>query len=149
MYNLSFYLFTLLFVSLLMFPFILLTIIFIVYEHIQMYLEELKGRQQKFKDINYLIAIFEDEKSDSDLLEEGLNAFNENFMHFGEIEKDSKEYQQRIEFIAAFSKCINMDIDSVVRYREIFVKENPNYKKEIETVIGSALKNREERKGKK
>lgn len=42
-----------------------------------------------------------------------------------------------------------MDIDSVVRYREIFVKENPNYKKEIETVIGSALKGREERKGKK
>ena len=42
-----------------------------------------------------------------------------------------------------------MDIDRVVNYREEIVKANPNYKKEIETVIGSALKNREDKKGKK
>ncbi|MBX7490181.1 hypothetical protein [Helicobacter turcicus] len=149
MYNLTFHLFVFLFISFLMFPFFLLTMVFIVYERIQAYLEELRGREQQFKNIDYLISIFEDEKSDSSLLEEALNAFNEHFMHFGNTSKDSKEYQSCIDFITAFSKCVNMDIDSVVRYREIFVDANPNYKKEIETVIGSALKNREERKGKK
>ncbi|MCI5969500.1 hypothetical protein [Helicobacter sp.] len=128
-----------------MLPFFLLTIVFVVYARIQAYLEELKGREQKFKNIDYLIAIFQDEKSDSSLLEEALNAFNEHFMRFGSASKDSKEYQGCIDFIAAFSKCANMHIDDVVRHREIFVKENPNYKKEIETVIGSALKNREDK----
>ncbi len=42
-----------------------------------------------------------------------------------------------------------MDIDRVVNYREDLVKANPNFKKEIETVIGQALKNRDEKKGKK
>ncbi|WP_279127861.1 hypothetical protein [Helicobacter winghamensis] len=149
MYNLSFHLFVFLIINLLILPFFLLAMVFIIYERIQEYLEELRGREQKFKNIDYLITIFEDEKSDSSLLEEALNSFCEHFIHFGNTSKDSKEYQQCINFIAAFSKCLNMDIDSVVRYREIFVKENPNYKKEIETVIGSALKGREERKGKK
>ncbi|WP_299548445.1 hypothetical protein [uncultured Helicobacter sp.] len=149
MYNLSFHLFVFLFVSLLMLPFFLLTMVFLVYERIQAYLEELRGREQKFKNIHYLISIFKDENSTQELLEEALNAFNEHFIHFGDKNKDSKEYQDCLEFISAFSHCFNIDIDSVVRQREVFVKENPNYKKEIETVIGSALKSREERKGKK
>ena len=149
MYNFNFYLFTFLFLFILMLPFFLLGGGFIIYERIQSYLAVLKCRDKKFHNINYLISIFKDENSEQELLEEALESFNKYFLHFGDISKESKEYQGRIDFIGALSWCPKMDIDRVVNYREEIVKANPNYKKEIETVIGSALKNRDEKKGKK
>ncbi|TLD82431.1 hypothetical protein LS70_007455 [Helicobacter sp. MIT 11-5569] len=149
MYNLTFHLFVFFLVSLLILPFFLLTMVFIVYERIQAYLDDLKGHERKLRNIDYLISVFENEESSIEQLEEALKAFEEYFLHFGNAAKDSKEYQGCIDFVSAFSKCPKMDIDRVVRSRESFVEANPNYKKEIETVIGSALKNREERKGKK
>lgn len=149
MYNITFHLFIFLLISLLMAPFFMLSIAFIVYEYIQKYLALIRGREQKFKNINYLISIFKDQASSHELLEEALEAFNTHFLHFNGFAKDSKEYQGCLDFIGAFAWCPNMDIDRVVSYREEIVKANPNYKKEIETVIGSALKNREEKKGKK
>ena len=149
MYNITFHLFIFLLISLLMAPFFMLSIAFIVYEYIQKYLAIMRGREQKFKNINYLISIFKDENSEHTLLEEALEAFNKYFLHFNDLSKESKEYQERLDFIGAFAWCPNMEIDRVVNYREDIVKANPNFKKEIETVIGSALENREEKKGKK
>lgn len=149
MYSFNFYLFVFLLLSILMLPFFLLAGGFIIYERIQAYLAVLRGREKKFQNINYLISIFKDENSEQELLEEALESFNKHFLHFGDINKESKEYQERIDFIGALSWCPKMDIDRVVSYREEIVKANPNYKKEIETVIGSALKNRDEKKGKK
>lgn len=54
-----------------------------------------------------------------------------------------------MDFISALAWCSAVDIDSVARYREEFVKANPNFKKEIETLIGAALKNRESSEEKK
>lgn len=149
MYSFTFNLFIFLFLCILMMPFFLLAGGFVIYERIQSYLAILRGRERKFQNINYLISIFKDENSEHELLEEALAAFNQHFLHFGDIGKESKEYQGRIDFISALSWCPNMDIDRVVNYREDLVKANPNYKKEIETVIGSALKNRDEKKAKK
>lgn len=149
MYNLTFHLFVFLFISVLMLPFFLLAVVFIVYERIQAHFEELRGRERRFRDIHYLISVFKDEQSTQALLQEAIEAFNKHFLQFGNLAKESKEYQSRMDFLSAFSWCPNVEIDSVVRYREEFVKANPNYKKEIETLISSALKNREEHKNKK
>lgn len=149
MYSLNLYLFIFIFLSILMMPFFLLAGGFVIYERIQAYLAVIRGRERKFQNINYLISIFKDENSEHELLEEALEAFNKYFMHFGDIGKESKEYQGRMDFLSALSWCPNIDIDRLVKYREDIVKANPNYKKEIETVIGSALKNRDEKKGKK
>ncbi|WP_416830622.1 hypothetical protein [Helicobacter ganmani] len=149
MYSFNFYLFIFLFLCLLMMPFFLLGGGFIIYERIQAYLAAIRGREKKFHNINYLVSIFKDENSEQELLEEALAAFNQHFLHFGDIGKESKEYQGRLDFIGALSWCPKMDIDRVVNYREDLVKANPNFKKEIETVIGQALKNRDEKKCKK
>ncbi len=149
MYSFNFHLFIFLFLCILMMPFFLLAGGFIIHERIQSHLAVQRRRERKFQNINYLISIFKDENSEHELLEEALEAFNQHFLHFGDISKESEEYQGRIDFISALSWCPNMDIDRVVNYREEIVKANPNYKKEIETVIGSALKNRDEKKAKK
>ncbi len=149
MYSLKFHLFVFLLIGCSILPFFLSAIAFVIYERIQARLEVLRSRERRFKNINYLIEIFKDENSELELLEEALEAFNAHFMNFSGFAKDSKEYQDCLEFIGAFAWCPNMDIDRVVRYREEIVKVNPDYKKEIETVIGSALKNREETKKKK
>ena len=69
-----------------------------------------------------------------------LGEFHKELSH---IQKDDKDYQDRMDFISALAWCPLIDIDSVARYREEFIKANPNFKKEIETIISSALKNRE------
>lgn len=149
MYSLTFYLLIFFLISLLITPFYLLGIAFIVYEYFQKRLEKIRGREERFKDINYLTSVFKDESSSSELLEEALAAFNTHFLHFGSMAKDSKEYQGCMDFISAFALCPNMDIDHVVRYRQDLTAANANYAKEIETIIGSALKNREDKKAKK
>lgn len=145
MYHLTFHLYVFAIITALMLPFFLLAHIFIIYEKIQAHLAYLRNREQKFHNIDYLISIFKDENSEQELLEEALKAFENNFLNFGDLAKDSKEYQSRLDFINAFAYCVNMDIDRVARYREVLVNANKNYKKEIETIIGAALKNREEK----
>lgn len=132
-----------------MLPFFLLTIVFMLYEHIQAYLQELKGHEQNLRNVDYLIGVFRSASSSSEALEEALEAFKKHFLYFDGKGKESKEYQKSMDFIDAFSNCANVDIDKVVRYRDVFVKENPSYQKEIETIISSALKSREDHKGKK
>ncbi|MDD6056428.1 MAG: hypothetical protein SOW25_05590 [Helicobacter sp.] len=146
MYSFTFHIYVFLIITALMLPFFLLAHVFIAYEKIQAYLDELKRREQRFNNIDYLISIFKDENSSQELLDEALNAFEEHFLHFGSLAKDSKEYQSRLDFISAYSYCPKIEIDKVAKYREVLTGANANYKKEIETVIGGALKNREESK---
>lgn len=148
MYSLDFYIFIwcLLFIALL--PFVILCIIFVIYEKIKNSLEYQKNREAKFRNIDYLISVLKGTPS-TEVTQEVLDAFTTHFMPFGDISKESKEYQGRMDFISAFALCSSIDIDNVVRHREEFVKSNPNFKKEIETAIGSALKTRESEKKKK
>ena len=111
-------------------------------------LEAQKDKEAKLKDIKYLINLLKN-APDQNTIEEAVGAFTQYFIPFGEIAKDSKEYQDRMDFINSLALCPTVEIDYVVRYRESFVKSNPSFKKEIETVIGSALKTRESEKSKK
>lgn len=148
MYSLDFYIFIwcLLFVAL--FPFVILCVAFVIYERIRASLEYQKNREAKLKNIDYLISALKGTPT-IDLTQEILDAFMRYFIPFGDLSKESKEYQGRMDFISAFALCSSIDIDKIVRHREEFVKSNPNFKKEIETAIGSALKTRESEKKKK
>ncbi|WP_104722250.1 hypothetical protein [Helicobacter mesocricetorum] len=148
MYSLDFYIFIWCLLLVALFPFIILCVAFVVYEKIRDSLENQKNREAKFKNIDYLISVLKGAPT-AEVTQEILDAFTRYFIPFGDISKESKEYQGRMDFISAFALCSSVDIDNVVRHREELVKSNPNFKKEIETTIGSALKTRESEKKKK
>ncbi|OCR08580.1 hypothetical protein [Helicobacter pullorum] len=142
MYNLNFYLFIWIALFVSMLPFMLLSSAFLILGKIQAYLEAQKSREKMLKNIRYLISLLQN-NPDKETLDEALDSFKKNFFVFGNLKKDNKDYQDRMDFISALAWCPLIDIDSVARYREEFIKANPNFKKEIETIISSALKNRE------
>ncbi|WP_415578394.1 hypothetical protein [Helicobacter burdigaliensis] len=129
-------------------PFVLLVGIVIVMQNIQAYLEEQRKKENLLKNIVHLTSVLKGTPSE-DAVQEVLEAFKNYFNPFTNYKKESKEYQERMDFISALAWCASVDIDSIVRYREELVKLNPSYKKEIETTIGSALKNRESNEKKK
>ncbi|MCI2236585.1 MULTISPECIES: hypothetical protein [unclassified Helicobacter] len=142
MYSFQFYLFIWVALFFAMLPFALLTSAFLILGKIQAYLESQKSRDNLLKNIQYLISILQNSPSREEL-DEILDAFRKNFLNFDSLKKESKDYKDRMDFISALACCSAVDIDSVARYREEFVKANPNFKKEIETLISAALKNRE------
>ncbi|PZT48952.1 hypothetical protein B6S12_01270 [Helicobacter valdiviensis] len=148
MYYLDFYFFVWVLMIIALMPFALLSGVAIIMQNIQAYLEEQRKKENLLKNIQHLISVLKGTPSD-DEVQEVLEAFKKYFNPFTNHKKESKEYQERMDFISALAWCASVDIDSIVRYREEFVKLNPNYKKEIETTIGSALKNRETNEKKK
>ena len=148
MYYSNFYLSFWLFLAGLLAPFVALAAMAIVLEKIKEYLDEQKKRDKMFSNINFLIAELKKDP-ERDELNEIIDAFMKNFASFANLQKESKDYQNRLDFLNAFVWCNSIDIDSIVQYREKITGLNPNFKKEIETVIGSAIKARESEKKKK
>ncbi|MCH5322691.1 MAG: hypothetical protein J1E31_03810 [Helicobacter sp.] len=129
-------------------PFVFFSLIAVILEKIRKYREAQRSRDKLFKNIKYLTSVIQGEPS-KEQIEEVLAAFRENFLSFAGLSKDSQPYQERIDFISALAWCSQVDIDSIANYREEFVRANPNFKKEIETVVGEAIKQREINKKKK
>lgn len=142
MYSLNFYLFIWAVLLVGMLPFALLSSAFLILGKIQAYLESQRSKDNLLKNIRYLISTLQNNPSKEEL-DEILGSFRKNFLNFSNLKKESKEYKDRMDFISTLAWCSSIDIDSVARYREEFVKANPNFKKEIETLISAALKNRE------
>lgn len=146
--TLDFYILIWILLALGLLPFVGLSAGFVAYRTIQDYLFNNQDRSKLLKNINYLITTIKNNESKESVIE-AIEAFKKYFIPFGEISKDSKDYQNRMDFISALAWCSSIDIDEVVKYREDLVKSNANFKKEIETVVGSALKNRENEAKKK
>lgn len=148
MYYSSFYINIWLLLAGLLAPFVALAAIAIILEKIKEYIDAQKARDKLFSNISYLISELKKDPPREEL-DEILDAFMKYFANFGNIQKESKDYQNRLDFLNALVWCNSLDIDSIVQHRENFVKLNPNFKKEIETVVGSAIKARETEKKKK
>ncbi|MDA3969056.1 hypothetical protein [Helicobacter ibis] len=147
MHTLDFFVLIWILLALTLLPFVGLSAGFVAYQAIKEYLAGLENKDKLLKDINYLIGRLKNNES-AERMNEAIEAFKKHFMPFGDISKESKDYQNRMDFISALAWCNGIDIDEVVKHREELVKLNSNFKKEIETIVGAALKNREENKKK-
>lgn len=147
MHTLDFFILIWILLTLTLLPFVGLSAGFVAYQTIKEYIEGHKNKNKLLQDINYLINVLKNNESQENI-HEAIEAFKRYFIPFGDISKESKEYQDRMDFISALAWCNEIDIDEVVKHREELVKLNSNFKKEIEATVSAALKNRENEKQK-
>ncbi|MGD9596347.1 hypothetical protein [Wolinella succinogenes] len=152
MYDLNFYLFVWIALSVIAIPVVLISALMMVIESMGDKRKEEERRALQFQKIDFLLSILDDPKSGVKDYEAALEAFKKYHASLGALDPKEKEFLKRLDFIGKISLMDFWDIDSVAKFRDELVGRNKSLKKEIEQAIGKSLKNRESKdkgKGKK